>query len=140
MKPRTSLPLATLIVAAAAAGPLMAETLEVGVQGVRSSKGTVRADLYAPGKRHIAKQLAPAAAGDMRVRFQNLAPGPYAVLLYHDENANGRLDRGGPLGLPTEGYGFSRDARARLGPPSFDAMRVTVAPGADATTSAKIRY
>ena len=26
-----------------------------------------------------------------------------------------------PIGLPKEAYGFSRDARGRFGPPSFDA-------------------
>ena len=33
---------------------------------------------------------------------------------------NGRLDINW-LGIPTEGYGFSNDAKAMLGPPSFSA-------------------
>jgi uncharacterized protein (DUF2141 family) len=47
------------------------------------------------------------------------SPGRYAVSAYHDANQNGKLDRN-LVGLPTEGYGFSRDARIRFGPPSFD--------------------
>ena len=57
--------------------------------------------------------------------FSNLPPGAYAVAVYHDENGNGRLDTN-LLGLPTERYGFSNNARRILFfPPSF-AARFTV--------------
>ena len=42
------------------------------------------------------------------------------VPLYNDENMNGKLDTNW-LGIPTEGYGFSNDAKGMLGPPSFSA-------------------
>jgi len=38
----------------------------------------------------------------------------------HDENMDGKLDTNW-VGIPTEGYGFSNDAKATLGPPSFSA-------------------
>jgi uncharacterized protein (DUF2141 family) len=38
----------------------------------------------------------------------------------HDENMNGKLDTNA-LGIPTEGCGFSNDARAWFGAPSFSA-------------------
>jgi len=139
VKHSNSLGVSAAIIALAMAAPLAAQTLEVEIQGVRSSKGAVQADIYAPPRRHIAKQLIPAKAGGMKVRFTDLPPGDYAVLLYHDENGNGRLDTG-PLRLPTEGYAFSQDARARLGPPSFDKMRVTVPAGSEVTTTARMRY
>lgn len=139
MKHLTILGASAALIASGIAAPLAAQTLEVHVQGVRSSKGAVQADIYAPPRRHVAKQLIPAQAGGVKVRFTGLAPGDYAVLLYHDENGNGRLDTG-RLGLPTEGYAFSRDARARLGPPGFDKMRVTVTAGSEVTTPARMRY
>ena len=41
------------------------------------------------------------------------------MALLHDENGNGKADRA--LGMmPKEGFGFSRDAKVRMGPPSFD--------------------
>ena len=48
--------------------------------------------------------------------------GEYALKAYHDLNDNGELDRS-PVGLPTEPYGFSNDARARFGPPRYAEAR-----------------
>jgi uncharacterized protein (DUF2141 family) len=56
--------------------------------------------------------------------LHNVAPGRYAVQAIHDENGNGRLDRG--LLRPTEGMGFSRDAPMRRGPPAFADAAVSV--------------
>ena len=69
--------------------------------------------------------------------FRHVVPGTYAVSLFHDENANGRLDK--TMGIPSEGYGFSRDAAIRFGPPKFDAAKVTVA-AADVILPIKVRY
>ena len=55
-----------------------------------------------------------------RCDFEDIAPGTYALAVIHDENMNGELDTGW-LGIPTEGYGFSNDAKALLGAPSFSA-------------------
>lgn len=48
-----------------------------------------------------------------------LEPGRYVVAVFHDMDGNGRLSTW-PIGLPKEAYGFSRNARGRFGPPSFD--------------------
>jgi uncharacterized protein (DUF2141 family) len=63
--------------------------------------------------------------------FTHLPPGRYAVINFHDENDNGRLDEN-PWGAPTEGYGFSKNAQGFLGAPSFDSAAVSV-DGADAS-------
>ena len=55
-----------------------------------------------------------------RCDFEDIAPGTYALAVIHDENVNGELDANW-LGIPVEGYGFSNDARALLGAPSFSA-------------------
>lgn len=49
-----------------------------------------------------------------------LEPGRYVVAVFHDTDGNGRLSTW-PVGLPKEAYGFSRNARGRFGPPSFEA-------------------
>ena len=55
----------------------------------------------------------------LTLTFPAVAPGRYAIALLHDENDNGKADRA--LGMmPKEGYGFSRDAKVRMGPPKFD--------------------
>jgi uncharacterized protein (DUF2141 family) len=42
------------------------------------------------------------------------------MAVIHDENMNGKLDANW-LGIPLEGYGFSNDAKAAMGAPSFSA-------------------
>ena len=55
-----------------------------------------------------------------RCDFLDIPPGTYAMAVIHDENMNGKLDTNW-IGIPTEGYGFSNDAKAMLGAPSFSA-------------------
>lgn len=57
-------------------------------------------------------------ASQARCDFEDIPPGTYALAVIHDENMNGVLDTNA-LGIPREGYGFSNDARAWFGPPSF---------------------
>jgi uncharacterized protein (DUF2141 family) len=45
-------------------------------------------------------------------------PGKIAIAAYHDENEDGQLTLN-RLGIPSERYGFSRNARGLTGPPSF---------------------
>jgi uncharacterized protein (DUF2141 family) len=53
-----------------------------------------------------------------RCDFEAIPPGTYALAVIHDENSNGKLDTN-LLGIPTAGYGFSNDATALVGTPSF---------------------
>jgi uncharacterized protein (DUF2141 family) len=67
------------------------------------------------------------AARAAHIRLAGLAPGTWALSVIHDENDNRRLDRF--MGIPTEGFGFSRNPRLRMGPPRFDEARFPVAGG-----------
>jgi uncharacterized protein (DUF2141 family) len=51
--------------------------------------------------------------------FNEVRPGIYGISAYHDENKNGKLDTN-VVGMPTEDYGASRDARGTFSAPSFD--------------------
>jgi uncharacterized protein (DUF2141 family) len=51
--------------------------------------------------------------------FSDVRPGVYGISAYHDENKNGKLDTN-VVGMPTEDYGASRDARATFSAPSFE--------------------
>jgi uncharacterized protein (DUF2141 family) len=57
------------------------------------------------------------AATDHSVAF-SLPAGRYAVSLIHDENGNGKLDT--LLGIPKEGFAFSRNPPIRFGAPRYD--------------------
>jgi uncharacterized protein (DUF2141 family) len=50
--------------------------------------------------------------------FDNLPEGEYALAIYQDENRNKILDKN-LLGIPTEIYGFSNNARSTFSAPSF---------------------
>lgn len=59
------------------------------------------------------------------MRLADLPRGRYGVMAFQDKNGNGRLDTL-PIGLPTEPYGFSRNARGVFGPPAWSAAAVEV--------------
>jgi uncharacterized protein (DUF2141 family) len=121
-------------------GAAEAATLAVEVKGIRSASGEVQLDVYDTARKHVARKRIPARTGDARVGFRGLAPGTYGVYVYHDENGNGKLDTGGLLRLPIEGYAFSNDAPVRFGPPAMKDLRVDVTAGSAASTRATMKY
>jgi uncharacterized protein (DUF2141 family) len=86
-------------------------SLEVKAHGFRG-EGNAHVLLYAQGQklklncRDCPHQTLSIKQGACRFRFEGLAPGSYAVLVYHDENNNGKLDTNA-LGMPKEGVGTS---------------------------------
>ena len=54
----------------------------------------------------------------VEVVFKDLPLGEYAVKVFHDENDDQELDTNF-LGMPTENYGFSNNARGSFGPASW---------------------
>ena len=73
----------------------------------------------------LAAQIVQMKAGTARLSFPGLAPGRYALRVFADENGNGRLDTN-LMGLPTERYGFSNDAKGNRAAPGFDAAAFQV--------------
>lgn len=116
----TSLLFAALMVS----GTAMAQTLKIDLHGVQNDKGNIRVGLYSDPKgfRKEAQALkvieVPAKKGTVVVEFPGLQAGWYAVMAYHDEDSNGRLNL--LLGMyPTEGYGLSNNPSV-FGPPTFE--------------------
>lgn len=102
--------------------------IHVKVLNIRNSTGTVACALFESPAGFPAEYLRYATNimvikvrhTQARCDFQSIPPGTYALAVVHDENMNGKLDTNW-LGIPTEGYGFSKDATALLGAPSFSA-------------------
>ncbi|SEO38856.1 Uncharacterized conserved protein, DUF2141 family [Duganella sp. CF517] len=130
---KPSLLISTFLLAAT----VSAATIEVKVSSVVGGRGKVNVAVC--DKERFLKDClysgsAPAQAGETVVTIQNVPKGTWAVLAYQDENQNDKLDRN-LIGIPSENYGFSRDARGKFGPPDFsdaaidvrdDAMAVTI--------------
>lgn len=108
------------------------QDVSVVVDGLRNGKGLVRACLTTnaalfPNCKddpQAHKLDVRAAAGQVLLDFGRVPPGTYAFALIHDENSNGRIDTA--LMVPREGFGFSRDAKVRFGPPRFAAAAFAV--------------
>jgi uncharacterized protein (DUF2141 family) len=75
----------------------------------------------------------PASGGDFAVTLAGLQPGIYAVKSFHDRDANGKMNFN-PLGMPLEPYGFSNNARAPFGPPSWRRAAFEVKSGGNSQT------
>ncbi|WP_338466923.1 DUF2141 domain-containing protein [Novosphingobium sp. ZN18A2] len=135
---------ALLLCAAAPAVQDAGTTVSVTVEGLRSARGQVLACLTANprdfpdcNKDPAARHLSIAAAPGETLVFRDVPPGRYALSMFHDENGNGKLDK--LLMMPKEGFGFSRDAPVRFGPPSFKAAAFDVSK-VDVRTQIRMRY
>lgn len=120
-------------------------SLTVIVENLNSAHGTLRvavwdrAEGFTDGDHRLVGAARPAGERPHRFVFENLAPGRYAVAVYHDENDNGEFDRTA-LGLPAEGLGFSNGAWLTvLGAPSFDRAAIELN-GAAAEAIVTLRY
>lgn len=102
--------------------------IHVKILDIRNSTGTVACALFESPVGFPIEYLRSATnimvikVRDEKARcdFEDIPPGTYALAIVHDENMNGKLDTNW-IGIPTEGYGFSNDAKALLGAPSFSA-------------------
>jgi len=136
---------------AKAAGPgVLAEqplaTLTVEITGFHNDRGNAKVALWrsrngfpADESKAERRYEIPITNGRAELTIEGLEPGPLAIAAFHDENDNGRIDRGF-LGIPKEGLGVSRDAKGTFGPPSFDKARLNVGAGDSQVVRFRIFY
>ena len=112
-------------------------TLTITVQGVVPPGGMLRLGVYDRAGYDTDKETAfadvPARPGTTVVTLRDIPPGEYAVMTYQDVNSNDKTDSNF-LGIPTEPYGFSRNARPVLSKPSFDDTKFTLVAGENTQT------
>ena len=120
--------------------------LTVEVVGLNSDRGQLQAALFrtADGfpsepERAFARQVLPIHKQHVRLVFDAVPSGPFAVLAHHDENADGKMEKG-LFGMPAEGYAISRDAKASFGPPSFEDAKLVLAKGQHQRIVVHMRY
>ena len=109
--------------------PLPPGTIEARITGLRSGDGRIACAIFDDGdafpadrERAIEGKLVPIQNGIAVCRFQDMRPGTYAIAFIHDEDADGEFDTG-LFGIPTEGYGASRNAHSSFGPPDWEDAR-----------------
>lgn len=64
------------------------------------------------------KQVIPADQKEIKLTFENLPEGEYAISVWHDKNDNGKFDKN-MLGIPKDGLGFSKVDRIMFSSPDF---------------------
>lgn len=103
--------------------------LTVTVSGVKNNKGAVKVGLYNSDGTFL-KTTYKSLASEIKnnkavVIFDNLPAGEYAISTYHDENNDGKLNRNA-MGIPSEDYAASNNAKGFMGPPSYTDAKFTV--------------
>jgi uncharacterized protein (DUF2141 family) len=119
--------------------------LTITVSGFKNDKGQAgiavfrSADGFPSDRRKAALGKALAIRqGKVQWTIPGIQSGRYAILVLHDENSNGKMDTN-LLGIPTEGYGVSRDARRPFGPPLFEDAAIVVK-GAKRAVGIQVNY
>ncbi len=105
-------------------GAAKAESLTIVIHDIRHESGTIRVEALAgqaqfEGKGAAVKFQQTAVKGSMTLVVGNLTPSEYAIRIVHDVNDNSELDAN-LIGIPTEPYAFSNNARGNFGPPKWE--------------------
>lgn len=140
---KSRLLVAALMLSAHGAAVAQQNRLEVILHGVAHERGPLRVSLYADPdsfrKEDRALSLLSVAArpGSVTAVFDDLVPGRYAVMAYHDEDGNGTLNRRFGM-FPIEGYGLSNNPTV-VGPPGFADSAFEI-PAANGRIDIELRY
>jgi uncharacterized protein (DUF2141 family) len=117
---------ATIAPAAAEAGRVTVDLNGLRAGGTAYVQLQTRAQFMGPN-RAGGQMVHVAAPGSLSVDLGDVAPGDYAVSVWHDDNDNRQFDMGAQGGPPLDGWGIANGAEAGAGPPDFDRAKVTVA-------------
>ena len=136
-------PLLGMALGGASTAPSSTAELEVSIDGLRDARGMVmlcltrRANFldcdHDPAR---VTRIIPAGQA-AAIAVAGLAPGAWSLLAIHDANQNGRLDT--MMGIPREGFAFSRNPPMRMGPPHLDQVRFALSSG-ESRQALKMKY
>jgi uncharacterized protein (DUF2141 family) len=94
----------------------------VTVEHISSTEGSINVDVFNSEKTFLKtpflSKSRDANTGEMLFEFDGVPNGEYTISIYHDENANGELDKNF-MGIPNEPYGVSKEGKSMFGPPSY---------------------
>jgi uncharacterized protein (DUF2141 family) len=107
--------------------------LVMKIKGIEASRGgQIRVFVFVkdgfPTKNDKALKTYTQPVGDGEIMIPIEAPAdiPFALKVHHDEDGNNKLTKNWTGIFPTEGLGFSSDAKLNFGPPSFAAAKMSM--------------
>ncbi|MDX1912377.1 MAG: DUF2141 domain-containing protein [Saprospiraceae bacterium] len=101
--------------------------MKITLHNIREAKGSIYVAVYDREGSFLsnetakmrAQKIAPVTqAGSLDLSLGVLPAGRYALSCFHDVNGNGKLDTDW-VGIPTEPYGFSNNARPKFRAPRW---------------------
>ena len=109
--------------------------VEITMTGFKNAEGQALVAFFLddsgwpdPDESIFATFTAPISDGRAFAVVEDVPAGAFAVSVFHDEDGDRELGSGA-LGIPSEAYGFSADARDMFGPPKFEEARLELAAG-----------
>lgn len=112
--------LITVLIGISACMPVSSQvSLTIEINNLRNSKGQVLLQLLDENQKELKGYKVDIKENKSLLVIDNLKPGKYGFRYFHDENKNSKMDKSF-MGIPEEGFGFSKNAKGTFGPPSFE--------------------
>jgi uncharacterized protein (DUF2141 family) len=99
-------------------GAMAQNALTIDIKGLRNDQGHVLLQLFDENEKLVKEIKQPIENKECTILLTDLETGRYGFKYFHDENDNQNLDTNW-VRIPKEGFGFSNNAKANFGPPSF---------------------
>jgi uncharacterized protein (DUF2141 family) len=138
------LPLVIIIIFAAMKSKSQGKIV-VNISNIKNDNGVCRTCLFNNAASFKGETGQPFQCTAIKVKdkiaagtFENIPAGNYAIMVFHDENNNSKLDKNF-LGIPKEGYGASKNKLPFAGAPTFADNAFTVKDKATNTVAIKLR-
>lgn len=110
-------------------GLAQTSNLVISVSNLKDNTGVLVAELY-NSKESFLKKTYKTSSSEIKsnialIHFAGLPTGEYTVLVYHDKNSNGKLDKYF-IGMPKEPVACSNNAKGFMGPPKYEDAKFIV--------------
>lgn len=107
-------------------------SLKVNIEGIENHQGQILGTLckkeeFLKTKCEYSSMLKLGANQENILVFENVVLGEYALQVFHDINGDFKL-KTNIMGIPTEPFAFSNNAKAMFGPPKFEQAAFDVKP------------
>ncbi|HAN77508.1 MAG TPA: hypothetical protein DCQ31_06895 [Bacteroidales bacterium] len=106
-------------------------TIELNITNISHPKGKLyvtiysAANLFLDEKDYYRTYTMDVKNSVEKLKLENLPKGNYAISLFHDANLDGKCNLNF-IGIPTEGYGFSRNFKPTFRAPKFSDCKITL--------------
>ncbi|MFH7027007.1 MAG: DUF2141 domain-containing protein [Heteroscytonema crispum UTEX LB 1556] len=119
--------------------------LSVEIDGLKNKQGQLCLSVFSSTQgfpsnrdRALLRQCTKITDTTLTFTFKDLKAGSYAVAAYHDANGDRTLNRNN-LGMPVEGFGFSRNPEVTTSAPKFGDAAFLLA-GTNTNIQIKLKY